>query len=96
MNHRDNFPPNKFLMKTIMKTPGRFMLYIISLWAFGITSVMLFPKQAAVVAIYGLAIWCPFMLAMMVWNIIWTIKNPTPPAEKCGECHQALPENENE
>jgi hypothetical protein len=90
-SYDDKFPPNKWLKKTIMKTPERFGLCILGLVASFLISVKFFPHQVSVVAYYFMFAWLPFVFVMMVWWVIWIVKNPPPPPRYCETCHQRLP-----
>jgi hypothetical protein len=78
MNHRDKFPPNDFLLRTIMKTPEHFLLFIVILLLFVVIGMVFFPTQLGIISLFALMIWCPFMVIMLVWNIVWNIRNPPP------------------
>lgn len=97
MKHRDKFPPNKFLKRTLMKTPGRFALFIIALVFLVVGGGIWFPQTTAMISFIGVMIWLPVAIITLVWKIIWDIRNPAPPSEYCPTCHQTLPEkNEDE
>jgi hypothetical protein len=96
MKHLDKFPPNLFMMKTVMKTPGRFMSFILGFFTVAMLGMKLFPHATATICLYGLMGLLPTMVVLMIWQVVWVIKNPPPPPEQCDKCHQNLPESDDE
>lgn len=88
----DNFPPNRFLNRYVFKSPMRFSLYVIGMIAFIIIGSLYFPRHLAAGAFYVLYFWLPFSVCMMVWWIVWMIKNPPPKRhyQQCPTCHQMM------
>jgi len=94
MSHEDKFPPNAFLKRTIMKTPGRFMAFYLTVVVALLIGGSLFPKETMEVAQWGIAIFIPAAIILTIWQIVWSYRNPRPVARKCEKCNQNLPENE--
>lgn len=94
MSHDDKFPPNRFLKRHL--TPGRLIIGTFGIIAFEFAGAKWFPQQMAMGAMYFLAVFLPVMLGLMAWNVVWWIKNPMPPRERCPECHQLKPEKDDE
>lgn len=92
MSHEDKFPPNAFLKRTIMKTPGRFMAFYLTIVVVILTSGSLFPKETAEIAQWGMAIFIPAAIIVTIWHIVWSYQNPHPTVHKCEKCNQNLPE----
>jgi uncharacterized membrane protein len=92
MSHDDKFPPNAFLKRTIMKTPGRFMMFYLAVVVAVLVSGSLFPEQTAEVAKWGLGLLIPTAIGVTIWHIVWSYQNPHPSMHKCEKCNQSLPE----
>lgn len=90
MRHEDKFPPNAFLKRTIMKTPGRFFVFIFGLIFTIFGSEYLWPEAALNVIRWCAVLLIPGVLVMLVWQIIWSWKNPEPPPEVCQTCKQTI------
>lgn len=99
--YRDNFPPNRFLKKTIMRTVWHTMGFLIGLYTTIMLGAHYFPVQVKICCLCILALIPPLFLAMLIWDIIWTSKNPyiysdLLPRPKCDKCHQNLPQSQDE
>jgi len=96
MSHRDQFPPNKFLKKTIMKTPGRFLVFIFGLCGTILLSGKFYPQQTMDVCLGFLLFFLPISIGLTIWMVVWYIIHPAPPRPRCPECHQLMPEKDDE
>lgn len=91
MSYDDKFPPNVWLKKTIMKTPGRFMLYVLGFIVLELVCGYYFPHQVSSIATVMLFILMPLSLAGTIWHLVWSLKHRPPPPQYCETCHQRLP-----
>ena len=94
MRHDDKFPPNAFLKQTIMKTPGRFMMFCLAVIVGILVSGSLFPEQTVKIAKWGLGLLIPTVIGVTIWHIVWSYQNPRPSVRKCEKCNQPLHEDE--
>lgn len=70
-------PPNRFLMATILKTPGHFLSFVFGLLSILMVGILWFPNITAIVSLYISVAFLPIWLGLLIWNIVWMIKNPT-------------------
>lgn len=90
-NYEDNFPPNKWLDKSIMKTPGRFLLFMVAVFV----GLGLLPLSVVhMVGVVAVFIFIPLATVMMVWQVIWWKQHPLAPPEYCDKCGHILPRHE--
>lgn len=90
-NYEDNFPPNKWLNNSIMKTPMRFALFIVFLFL----GLCLLPLSVAFAIGFGVvSVFILLAPIMMVWQVIWWKQHPLAPPEWCDKCGHLLPRHE--
>lgn len=94
MSHDDKFPPNRFLKKYM--TPGRTILGVLGFFVLELVGAKYFPHQLQFGAMILLMIWIPMAIGLMIWFVVWTIRHPAPPRDKCPNCHQLMPEKDDE
>jgi hypothetical protein len=86
MRYSDKFPPNAFLKKHLFDRPWRFLIGIFVYMAFVIFGGKYFPYTMMTISLGALAIILPSVLIIMVWQVVWYIKNPPPPPKVCPCC----------
>lgn len=86
MSHQDKFPPNVFIKKHTKQ--GYIFTILLFILAMACPSSIAQP-----VFIILMLLFTTGSCGLLIWQVVWVIRNPPPPPQYCPTCHQILPDN---